>query len=168
MELHLLIELVGTDVVSLSRILSEDATLEQSYVAKSALVLTLADGRRYELLTDQSVTQLTQLTETQELFLGYETDPDECLSLCALTNELFDEPPELPVRIGQVTEVWAGQGPEAYLVALMVAESAGSLPRLNICTESDEIEVMTHTQMQERLKDIELSYSDIRHRSYET
>ena len=168
MEQHVLIELVGADVVSLSRIVSEDATLEQTYVAKSALVLTLADGRRYELLTGQSVTQLTQLTEVQGLFLGYEIDPDERLSLCALTNELFDEPPDLPLRIGQVTEVWAGQGQEAFLVALLVAESIGSLPRLNLCTESDEIEVMTHTQIHQRLNDIELSYPSITHCSYGT
>lgn len=108
------------------------------------------------------------LTETQGPFLGHEPDPDERLSLCALTGEAFDERPDLPVRIGEVTEVWAGHEQDAFLVALLVADSAGSPHRLNLCTESDEIEVMTHEQMQERLKEIEMSYADVTRRSYGT
>ncbi len=167
-EQHLLIDLLGAEVVNLSRILSEDTSLQQSYVAKSALVLTLADGQRVEMLTGQAITRLERLTETQGLFLGYEIDLDERLSLCALTGELFDEPPKLPLRIGQVTEVWAGEGQEAFLVALWVAESGEAPPRFNLCTESDEIEVMTPEQMQERLKQIALSYSGVTRRSYGT
>ena len=166
MKQHLLSDLLDAEIADLSRILSEDVTLGQSYVAKAALVLTLADGRRFELLTGQSITRLALLSDTQSLFLGYETDPDEQLSLCDLTGELFDEPPALPLRVGQVTEVWAEEGQQAFLVALLVAESAGSLPGLNVCTESDEIEVMTHEQMQERLEKIELSYSGFTRHTY--
>jgi hypothetical protein len=165
-ERHLLIDLVGEDVVGFSRIMSEDVALGRSYVAKSALVFTLADGRYVELLTGQSVTQVTSLAGTQELFLGYDLDPDERLSLYALTGEIHDQAPDLPLHVGRVTEVWAGQGHEAFLVAILVAESVGEAPRLNLCMESDEIEVMTYEQMQERLEEVARSYSGVAHRSY--
>lgn len=165
-ERQLLTDLVGADVVNLSRIMSEDVGLGRSYVAKSALVFTLADGRDIELLTGQSVTQVTSLTGSQGLFLGYEIEPDERLSRCALTGEIYDQAPKLPLHVGQVTEVWAGQGQEAFLVAVLVAESAEEAPRLNLCMESDEIEVMTYEQMQDRLEEVSRSYPGGVHRSY--
>jgi hypothetical protein len=51
-------------------------------------------------------------------------------------------------------------------VALLVAESSVSRPGLNLCTETDKIEVMIHEQMQEHLKEIERSYSGVTRYTY--
>jgi hypothetical protein len=168
---RLLSGLLGAEIIGFSRIHWEDPTLGESFVAQDALVLHLADARCFELLTGQSRTVIAEVTDAQMLFLGdpdhpeTEKDPDERLSLCELTGEEFDRPPQLPVRVEHVTEVWVGEGDKAYLVAITVEGPPGS-PRLDLCTETDEIEIMTPAQLRDRLQEIERCHNDVTRQHY--
>jgi len=167
----LLADLLGAEIVGLFRVEVDNPSLGQRYVAKSALVLVLADGRRFEMLTGQSRTVVVELSGQLLLMNPDEpkpqADPDEELSLRAPTGEVFDRLPRLPVRVDRVTEVWAGRDDKAFMAAIMI-DSTGveGSTRLDLCVETDEIEVMTAEELLDRLKEIERSYGSIVYRHY--
>src|SRR5262245_33034236 len=95
----LLAAVLGAEIIGLFRVEVSNPALSQRYVAKSALVLVLADRRRVELLTGQSRTIVAELSDSSGPSLmdpddpNPDPDPDEHRSLSALTGEAFDRVP---------------------------------------------------------------------------
>ena len=170
---NLLESILGAEIVGLSRILLENAVLGQRFVDQSALVLSLADGRRFEIITGQSETRSFELSAARPPVLvdlddpAPVPDPDYHLSLVPLTGERFDRAPPLPIRVRQVTEVWAGEGDKAFLVAITVQGTSGDREScLDLCVETDEVEVMTAAELSDRLTEIRRGYGAVDYRHY--
>lgn len=174
---HLLEKVLGAEIVDLSRILYENAALGQRYVGMSAVVLALADGRKVEVITGQSRTKAFELSPSRgPVLMDMEDpdptlDPDDRFSLVPLTGERFDRSPPLPIKIAEVTEIWAGRGPQAFLVAIRIQGAGdgtgdGNERRLDLCVETDEVEIMTPIEMEKRLIEIARGYEQVEERLY--
>lgn len=150
MTYKLLNKILGNTIVSLTRVgLQEDGV---PTMLMDTLLFTLADGRKFELLTEQADTcfkEVSTLKEHLGLFASFELEPDEVLvEMCELNEETTIR---LPITVKHISEIWANEGEDKFLVAIILSDPAGQ-PALSICTESDEIELLSFDALQHRIK----------------
>lgn len=71
----------------------------------------------------------------------------------------------LPIIVKHITEIWANEGKDKFLVGIILSDSTGEA--LSICTESDEIELLGFDSPPHRIKwTMRFYYQHIEYNNY--
>lgn len=161
MAIKLLNKILGHTIVSLARVGLFDTG--EHVPLMDTLLFTLADGRRFELLTEQTETLFKEVSTM--LFAGFELEPDEILVETCLNEEINID---LPLFVTHLTEIWAHSGTEKFVVAIILRDATRQLS-LSICTESDEIELLSIEELQHRvMSSMRFYYPHLESHNYST
>jgi hypothetical protein len=149
--------LLGQAIVSIARVAL--ATESDPSPMMDTLLLTLKDGRNFELLVEQRQVQFEEL-ETNKLFAGFELEPDEEL----VSYPAYPIAP-LPQTIERLTETWAGEENSQFLVAVSLWDK-NNAHIISVCTEGDEAELMSLEALRQRMDEMMFSYGFLSHQLY--
>lgn len=135
----------GRTILSLWR--AALATKEGTEPQLDTIVIELEDRSLIELVRHEAGPRAYELGQNDSPLLDFELEPHE-----AVFKQRAHEP-ALPFRVDEVVELWAGQGSEAFVVGIVLRAAPGGIG-VNICTETDELEVLSDDAFAERLRDI--------------
>ena len=135
--------LLGQTLVAIARVALVTPNSAPSPLMDT-LLLTLEDDRIFELLVGQDWVRFEEVQD-ERLFAGFELEPGEQLGICPIAPITL-----LPQTIENLTEVWAGEGDERFLVAVSLW-GKDSAHILSVCTEGDEVELMGLEELRQRL-----------------
>ncbi|BAY81541.1 hypothetical protein NIES267_10180 [Calothrix parasitica NIES-267] len=151
--------LLGKTVVLVSRIAIEEN--EDCDVLTDTLVFTLADGSKFELLTQQAKTVFKEISSDNNLFVDFELEPNEILKTYPIEPETFN----LPFTVDSATDIWASEEDTKFLVAIILWD-IDKRTVLPICTETDEIELMTIDKLRQRIDRMVFAYGCVEQKWY--
>jgi hypothetical protein len=149
--------LLGQSIASIARVALH--TEDDPSPMMDTLLLTLKDGRNFELLVEQGHVQFEEL-EADQLFTGFELEPDEQL----VRYPAYPVAP-LPQTIESLTETWAGEETSQFLVAVSLWDKDNA-HILSVCTEGDEAELMSLEALRQRMDEMVFSYGFLSHQLY--
>lgn len=132
-----------------------------SEILVESLVLTLSDGREFEVLVDQASVFVRQITPDEGLFASFELEEGESLRRTELDFQV-----DVPFTIASVTEIWSGQEMSSFLTAIVLWDSNRNA-LLSLCTETDELEVLTIDELWLRINEMPFHYGSVLHLWYD-
>jgi hypothetical protein len=149
--------LLGQAIASIARVALDTPDSDPSPLMDT-LLLTLEDGRNFELLVEQGQVQFEEIQPTH-LFAGFELEPHERLSYSALPIA------PLTQTIESITETWAGEEDAQFLVAVSLWDK-NKAHIISVCTEGDEAEIMSLEALRQRMDEMVFSYGFLSHQLY--
>ena len=159
MAVKFLNKILGSTIVSLARVGLQEGGEDMPLM--DTLLFTLADGRKFELLTDQAETCFKEVSNM--LFAGFELEPDEVLVESSINEQINID---LPLSVTHIIEIWANDGADKFVVAIILRDATRKRS-LSICTESDELELLTFDKLQHRINTtMRFYYSHLEYRTY--
>ncbi len=156
---HLFKNLIGQTVTAVSRLALKSSTNTQTLM--DTLVLTLSDGRYFEFIGGQANFRLAEILDESKFIADFELEPGETLKLSHLKAKNLNK----SFVIAGVTEVWAGEGETRFLVAVIFSDE-NRKPLLSICTETDELEIMSVKALRSRIEEMPFYYGSVQHLWY--
>jgi hypothetical protein len=149
--------LLGQTIASIARVAID--TKGNLSPMMDTLLLSLKDGRNFELLVEQGHVRFEKL-EADALFIGFELEPDE-----QLRRDPTDPVLPLPQTVESLTETWAGEENSQFLVAISLWDK-NNAHIISICTEGDEAELLSLEALRQRMDDMVFSYGFLSHQLY--
>jgi hypothetical protein len=150
--------LLGQAIASIARVALDTPDSDPSPMMDT-LLLTLKDGRNFELLVEQGHVQFEEL-QTANLFAGFELEPNE-----QLVGYPVHPVAPLPQTIESLTETWAGEENSQFLVAVSLWDK-NNAHIISVCTEGDEAELMSLEALRQRMDEMVFSYGFLSHQLY--
>jgi hypothetical protein len=159
---QVLYDLLGKSLFGLSRValVRDDTSLELDHT----LVFEVEQAARYGLYKKPDVLMsLHEVSALKHLRAGFPLEANEKTSLTGVSFP--SDMVRLPSVMDSVTEVWAREGKYRFLVGPTIWDEKRN-PIVSVCTDTDEIEIVSFDQLKERLADMPFYLGVVEYRWY--
>lgn len=158
-------ELIGERITALYRVAVTNKRFESDSIELSdTLVFGLESNRLLEFMVEQASSYLVSLSNKSQLIPSFELDENEVCQLVALNNQ--DSILRFPIVVTSVTEWWVGGTQDSEFLVGVVLWGPRQTPLMSMCTEGDDIEQMTYSEMKTLLERMTLDYPKLEEFSY--
>jgi hypothetical protein len=140
---------LNTEITSLGRLSFGD---EDSLLMET-LMFVLKDNASIEMLkTNQSDLGVRLLGSSEKFIIPSWIEEEEEDGSDVSVKSVEESGMALPFKVEGITEFWAGQEGKEFLVGATLHNQKKEV-LLSLCTETDEIEVLSHSKLYERVMD---------------
>jgi hypothetical protein len=125
-------------------------------ILTDTLVFALKDDQQLQITVKQGQTLFHILEKEENPIVDFPLDEGESTR----TSKVQNIQVKLPATIQSVTGVWAGKSSVQFLVGIILW-TPEKQPFLCLCLETDEIEVLTHQELKDRIDHMVSDYGEI-------
>jgi hypothetical protein len=154
---HCLKYLLGKEVVSLGRLAFSD----EDSLFNETLILELQDQASIEILkTNQNDLDIHNILSDEKFIIpSWVEDEDEDVEDISVKKFKYDKS-NMPFVIDSITEFWIGQKGEEFLAGITFHNQSKEA-LLCLCTETDEIEILSHSELYNRIMSLPFYFGSV-------